>query len=182
MRFLYLIRHGESTALVRGQPALPGDDSPLSPRGSMQAAAVADFLSEKPIELVLSSVLRRAQETAAVLSASCVGSRCYASAMLNEFQLRPDGTGVETTEQGLVRALGFLNPHRPYADGIAVVGHNALLAVLRMSFLNAPWSEGHAAFAELGHCAGLRFDPHHGDECWREVETFTPANTDLALG
>jgi broad specificity phosphatase PhoE len=182
MRLLYLIRHGESTALARNQAARPGDDSPLSPRGRAQAAAVAAFLAEQPIELILSSVLRRAQETAAVLSASRVDCRHYASALLNEFQLRPDGTGVETTEQGLVRGLGFLNSYRPYAEAIAVVGHNALLSVLRLSFLNARWSEGQAAFAALGCCAVLRYDPDRGDECWREVATFVPADSDVAAG
>ena len=63
MMLLYLIRHGESTFNAEGR--IQGQtDAPLSELGRRQSQAVADALAMRPIEVVYSSPLRRALETA----------------------------------------------------------------------------------------------------------------------
>lgn len=175
MKYLYLVRHGHTAVLDGPAPGLPGD-APLSPQGEQQARALAVELRPRTLDLVLSSVYRRAQQTAALLAERAPDPPVpvYASHALNEFFLRPDGAGVETTEQGLVRSLGFLNQFRPYADHIGIVGHNAILTVLRLGLLNAEWSTGQGAFAQPGRCRVLRYDPDQGDGQWREVEVLDP--------
>ena len=61
---LLLVRHGETVANARGH-LLGRADPPLSAIGREQAAAVAAWLP--PADLVVSSPLRRARETAAAL-------------------------------------------------------------------------------------------------------------------
>ncbi len=93
---------------------------------------------------------------------------------LNEYFLRDDFQGVETTEQGLVRSIGFLNQFRPFFDHIAVVGHNSILSTILMSLLNMPFSAGKEAFKRVGTCRTLRYDWAQGDENWREIDWFIP--------
>src|SRR5271166_4238418 len=69
-RRLFLVRHGESDwnieGLVQGQlPAAPG----LTRTGVEQALAAAEALAITAAELVLSSDLRRATETASLIAA-----------------------------------------------------------------------------------------------------------------
>ena len=66
MTTLYLIRHGETewnrNGVYQGQT-----DTDLSPRGLEQARALARRFAAHPLDLVLSSDLRRARRTAAAL-------------------------------------------------------------------------------------------------------------------
>lgn len=60
---LYLIRHGETTFNAEGR--IQGQfDSPLSPVGVRQAEALARAFESRPIEMVFSSPLSRAFDTA----------------------------------------------------------------------------------------------------------------------
>lgn len=65
---LVLVRHGESTwnelRLVQGQ----NDDARLTDRGRQQAVEVAKEFTSKDFDLIVSSDLRRARETAAVIA------------------------------------------------------------------------------------------------------------------
>jgi probable phosphoglycerate mutase len=65
---LYLIRHGQTEANVRGalDTALPGP--PLTELGETQAQAVADAIGDEPIVAVYASQATRAQQTAAPLA------------------------------------------------------------------------------------------------------------------
>lgn len=63
--WLYLIRHGESEANVANAD-LP--DGALTPGGIAQAEALARYLEGESVDLVISSPLRRALQTADVLS------------------------------------------------------------------------------------------------------------------
>ncbi|MDX1961806.1 MAG: histidine phosphatase family protein [Pirellulales bacterium] len=66
---LYLIRHGESVSNAAGR--IQGQlDIPLSDLGQRQSAALARYLSQIPLDAVISSPLRRAAETAAPIAAS----------------------------------------------------------------------------------------------------------------
>ncbi|MBA7483997.1 phosphoglycerate mutase GpmB [subsurface metagenome] len=63
---VYFLRHGESEGnnarIIQGR-----HDLPLSERGLQQAESIADWLADKHIEVVLSSPLKRATQTAEVV-------------------------------------------------------------------------------------------------------------------
>ncbi|MDQ1555676.1 MAG: hypothetical protein QOI02_678 [Actinomycetota bacterium] len=61
--FLYLVRHGEQQDAEYGLP-----DGPLSPRGTRQAAAIAERLSGVPFTGAWHSPLERASETARIMT------------------------------------------------------------------------------------------------------------------
>lgn len=78
---LYLIRHGETAhnAARVLQPA----DTPLSPRGQAQAAALAQRLKPLRLSGILSSDLTRALQTAQAIAAAC-GLPIQTSPLLHE--------------------------------------------------------------------------------------------------
>ncbi|HEY8380459.1 MAG TPA: histidine phosphatase family protein [Nannocystis sp.] len=59
---LWLVRHAESLGNVDGSDG----DTPLSPRGRLQAAALGRRLAGEVFDRVISSPLQRARETAAI--------------------------------------------------------------------------------------------------------------------
>ena len=173
MKYLYLIRHCETKEIAGEQPAHAWNDSALSENGLRQVEKLADRLIQEPVDLFLTSLLQRSQQTAAILNRER-GAPLFSSMALNEYLLRDDHRGVETVDQGLVRSLGFLNEFRPYFDCIAVVGHNSILSTIRASLLNAPFDSGGQAFSLPGTCRALRYDWGKGDENWTEVSSFAP--------
>lgn len=170
---LYLIRHCETRELAGEEPSHPRNDSALSARGMKQAERLAAYLRPQPVDLFLTSLFRRSQQTAEALNRER-GLPVFSSMMLNEYLLRDDYQGVETTEQGLVRSIGFLNQFRPYFDHIAVVGHNSILSTILMSILNIPFAVGREAFERPGMCRVLRYDWTRGEQNWKETDLFTP--------
>lgn len=61
-KYIYIVRHGESTANEKG--LYQGPDAPLSERGRAQATFLAERFARIPVEVILSSTMRRAHETA----------------------------------------------------------------------------------------------------------------------
>ena len=169
---LYLIRHCESREMAGEEPSRPRGDPSLSLNGVRQAERLAGFLRPAPIDLILTSLFQRAQETAAVLNRDR-DIPVFASMALNEYFLRDDGSGVETCEQGLARCQGFLQQFSSYYEHIALVAHNAILATLLRSILNLPFDEARD-FGGPGACRVLRYDYLQGDQNWRCVDSFTP--------
>lgn len=98
----------------------------------------------------------------------------FSGMALNEYFLRDDYRGVEITEQGLVRSMGYLNQFRPYFESIAVVGHNSILSTMLMSLLNMPFDMAKESFNHAGQCRILRYDWAEGDQNWRELGSFVP--------
>jgi broad specificity phosphatase PhoE len=172
MKRLYLIRHGESRELAGEEPPAPRNDSPLSLHGQAQAERLAVFIRPQPLDLILTSLFQRAQQTAAGLNEGR-GVPVLASMALNEYFLRDNGQGGETTEQGLARSMSFLYQFSPYHEHIAVVSHNAILATLLRSLLNLPFDEARD-FGLPGTCRVLRYDWSLGDQNWRQVDQFIP--------
>jgi probable phosphoglycerate mutase len=66
---IHFVRHGETDA-NRRRLALGRADPMLTERGTAQAEALAHRLAAEPIEIVRSSPLRRAQDTAAPIAAA----------------------------------------------------------------------------------------------------------------
>jgi probable phosphoglycerate mutase len=66
MKTIYLVRHGESDINV--SPTWLADDPPgLTQRGKEQAQAIAARVAKLPIDLVLTSTMRRTIETAEII-------------------------------------------------------------------------------------------------------------------
>jgi len=63
---LLLIRHAEPVRIAPGSSPVPADPG-LTPRGRLQAVQLARWLEHEPIDAVVSSPLRRAHETAAIV-------------------------------------------------------------------------------------------------------------------
>ena len=68
MSVIYIVRHGQSLGNLKGGFA-GRTDYPLSELGHKQARMTADYLREKRIDVVLSSTLTRAKQTAEPIAA-----------------------------------------------------------------------------------------------------------------
>jgi 2,3-bisphosphoglycerate-dependent phosphoglycerate mutase len=69
---VFLVRHGESAAVVPGVPVAQADghdDPPLAPEGLEQAERVGERLADQRIDAIYVTPLRRTHETAAPLAA-----------------------------------------------------------------------------------------------------------------
>src|SRR6478736_3274665 len=97
---LYLIRHCQTTQLSGETVAHPRNDAALSQVGSLQAISLEKLLAGKPIDLILTSLFRRSQQTAEAIRARR-SVPVFASMALNEYQLRDDNSGAETTDQAI---------------------------------------------------------------------------------
>src|SRR5687768_16854506 len=67
---LYAVRHGATAANLERPPKLQGcgQDPPLSEEGVAEAAAVRDWLADRPLAAVYTSPLLRAAQTAAAIA------------------------------------------------------------------------------------------------------------------
>ena len=76
---VYFVRHGESLANVNGTAAGAEDDSPLTEKGLRDAQAVAREITKRiatgelHINKIVSSPLRRARQTAEIISQEALG-------------------------------------------------------------------------------------------------------------
>jgi probable phosphoglycerate mutase len=68
MKTVYLVRHGESRANVRGSKYYEGSESPLTEKGLQQAEDIAERSSKLPVDLLVASTMVRAQQTASAIS------------------------------------------------------------------------------------------------------------------
>lgn len=115
---LYFVRHAESEANLNN--AYNSDRDSLSPLGRRQAEAIAKRLSKIPIDLILSSDLIRAEETAAIISEE-IGVKTRYSRLLREWK-RPSvwaGKRVDDPEIKRVSQEMIANINHPtwhYAD------------------------------------------------------------------
>jgi broad specificity phosphatase PhoE len=69
MKTVYLIRHGQTEANTGG-PYF-GDRDKLTTEGRAQAGKVAERCTKLPLEVILSSTMDRAVETAAIIANAC---------------------------------------------------------------------------------------------------------------
>lgn len=127
-------------------------------------------LSSYSVDLVASSLYRRSQQTAEILNAHWQAKSC-ATAALNEYFLREDGSGVESVEEGFVRVSQFINPLRLTFNTVAVVSHNSILSTYLTGLLNLPFQEGKDLFAKLGATYVLEYDWERGDQNWTVKKT-----------
>jgi len=65
MKYIYFVRHGESQA--NAEITGIGMDSPLTEKGREQAGFIAERCKRLPIQVIISSTMNRARETAEVV-------------------------------------------------------------------------------------------------------------------
>ena len=179
MTRVWLVRHGASTA----PPgiAIGVSDPPLSELGRAQARSLAEALASRPLVRVISSDLKRALETAAMIAARH-GLVVESSAALREIDFgawegrdlsglwledsaaarsweldlrdtpRSFGENVSDLER---RIAAFWQAAQPAAGEIAIVGHGGSLAALRSLISHEPISQSLASRLELGAMIGL---------------------------
>ena len=66
MKNIYFLRHGQTELNRKGVHQFP--DTPLSDKGRRQAGAIARKLEDVPIDIIISSPLERAKETADIVA------------------------------------------------------------------------------------------------------------------
>ena len=103
-RRLYLLRHGQTDWNLEGRVQGGGHDTQLNARGRDQAGLVAEELAAVPLDLVASSHLARAGQTAAAVAALHPAARRWESAGFGEMRFgelegrRIHGTSAEVEE------------------------------------------------------------------------------------
>jgi len=65
---IFIARHGETEYNRLDRMQGRGIDQPLNKTGRMQAKAIADYLSDKAVDHIIASSLRRSMETAEIIS------------------------------------------------------------------------------------------------------------------
>lgn len=95
MKTVYFVRHGESegNADFRYQAS----ETPLTERGREQARLIAERCTRLPIDVIISSTMSRAQETAAIIAAR-TGLAVEPSDFFRERRLPKELTGRLRTE------------------------------------------------------------------------------------
>lgn len=152
---LLVIRHAE--AVERG-PGIAEEDRWLTPRGRESFCASGRIIARrgKPPELIASSPLVRAVQTAEILAA-CLG---YGGELVISRELAP---GFD--RNGLARLLAV----RPEARNLVVVGHEPDLGLVLAALLGreepVPLRKGMAVALELDQAKGtalVRWVVHKG--------------------
>jgi len=149
------------------------NDSPLSEKGIEQAGRLAEHYKDGKIDLILTSLFQRTQKTAEILN-KYHDVPIFSNMALNGYFLRDDGAGVEGTEQGLARSMGFLLQFRPYYNYIAIVSHDGTLRTLLMDLLKIHFEDLNNYFKNPGESHLFRFDWKEGDKIWKIIDSFTP--------
>ena len=125
-RRLVLLRHGQTDWNARGKMQGGGFDIELNDSGREQAAAVAAVLRQIPLDVVASSHLARASQTADIIhpfhpSAVRVSKREFGEMRFGQFEgtaLRgPESTEEMRTEYELANSQLLVDVHAKYPGG-----------------------------------------------------------------
>ena len=87
MKKVYFVRHGESERNANGM--VSSNDTSLTDKGREQAVAASERCAKLPIEVILSSEMKRAKETADIISQK-IGTKIEIFPFLHE-RRRPSG-------------------------------------------------------------------------------------------
>lgn len=113
---LYFLRHGESAGNVARIPQGRAD-FPLSPKGREQAVAAARWFADQELDLVLSSPLQRASETAEIIAREAGLRPIHVRDELNEVDIGPF-TGITWDEAGALYPAMKRRFHTHSWDGV----------------------------------------------------------------
>lgn len=119
MKTVYFIRHGETEGNIG--KVFQASNTPLTERGLEQAAVVAERCAKLPVEAMITSSMKRAQQTAEIISKK-IGRTFEASQLFSEAKRPTALMGRSTTEpeaQDMERAWmrGYLGEGPKVEDG-----------------------------------------------------------------
>lgn len=158
MKVVYFVRHGESRANVEKVFAGSRYDVPLTAAGLQQAKATGVLLRDKPIDIIVSSPLQRAKQTAECIAEE-IGytEKLHLQPLLKERDFG-EATGkswssgigervdtgdikdMETVEQLAVRMQQVLDWFKVVEGEYAlVVGHGTVEAMLQTIYIGKPY-------------------------------------------
>jgi broad specificity phosphatase PhoE len=145
---LYFLRHGQSQANINGLFAGQKENSPLTDLGKQQAQAAGEALQNANIGKIVSSPLKRTQETAAIVAKSLGITNITTDDRLMEYDMG-ELTGTPNkavSSRELISAKGAENPdafqHRVVAalreysqadEAILLVSHAGVGRVIEAS-------------------------------------------------
>ncbi len=168
MKKIILTRHTEKDGKHKEKL-----DNPLTEHGIEQAKNIAKFLDNHPYEIVFTSLMRRASETAEVINYD-KKIKIIKSMAFNEYYIRNDDENVETTEMGITRSLGKLYSIADIYDSILIVAHNSINKTILQRLLNIGYDESQEFFKNYGETVVLRYDWEKGDDRWVIEDRYTP--------
>jgi uncharacterized phosphatase len=119
MKTIYFVRHGESEANAAGISAGGGLDVNLTLNGKDQAKRVGETLKNKQIDLIVSSPMKRAYDTAAIV-AQAIGydpNKIVVSKLFTERHLG-DLTGTKNELMKTYYDAGMLPPSVETTDAL----------------------------------------------------------------
>ncbi|MFI7742262.1 histidine phosphatase family protein [Kocuria rhizosphaericola] len=154
MRRLFLIRHGETSQNREGR-MVSTQDPPLSPEGQRQIQTLAPYLMRWPIEAIITSPMRRCQETAELLAGGRNGLISV------DERLREIGFGaIEGLTPAEIDQAGLGDIFRSWRQGYPVrypEGAESFdAAAERMSSAYREVTEQHDCAVIVGHSHSLR--------------------------
>lgn len=175
MRQVILVRHTETELIASGNNGAKRNDSPLSEFGKKQAEEIKEFIKSKKynFQVVFTSLFQRALDTGKIISI-INNSQVVPTSSFNEYFVRDDHSGVESTEAGAARTMAKIYSLSDVFNEIVLVGHASINKTILQSFTNMEFSQTENYFNKLGEVHILRYDWKKGDQNWKILDSFIP--------
>jgi len=116
---IYLVRHGESIANAKGIHQGQKIDTSLSKKGLEQAQKIAERLKDEDFEIIYSSDLKRAYETAKEIA------KFHNSKIVKDKRLR-EKADEEENENLIERVKDFLKDVKKHKGNVLIVAHGGI--------------------------------------------------------
>ena len=171
MKKIILVRHTEKQIIPNFSHV--ESDSSITMKGVEQAHEIKDFLKSTEYDVVFTSLLKRAIETAEIIN-EIHNRHVYKTNAFNEYLLRANGDNVEGTNMGVARSMTKLYSLSDQYDTILLVSHSSIGQTIIQSLLNLEWEVAQTYFNNYGDTYILRYDKSFGDNKWKVIDSFTP--------
>ena len=180
---IYFVRHGESEGNAMGETSafcIPNEwlDPPLTEKGRQQARETAEKLRDKKIDVVVTSKLKRAQETGKIINkyhgvsvievdelnerrddrAEVVerGDREWHNSFDFGYEANPDIENLEKFRDRVISAIEKVRNEFGDKD-VLVVAHHGVSHIFRRYFNGEPW-EGNIRITMMRNAEVVEFD------------------------
>jgi probable phosphoglycerate mutase len=108
MNKIYLVRHGENRANLTKEFSCKYVDYPLTAKGRLQASQIGQFLLQKAIDIIYSSPLKRAMETATIIgkmiNREIIVSESFREINVGELEQKPVSKLIWANYQNVIQA------------------------------------------------------------------------------
>ncbi len=170
MKHFYFFRHGQTIENCNGTKYSKKDDSHLTKDGIKQSKELAEYLSDKKLDIIYSSPLNRALETAEIVTQKYNNLSIITNELLGEsiFGFRTDND-IKTQEKinlTFSKIIKFLKEEAIECkfNNIAVSSHGSITRALC-------WATGYKADV-IKNCQCFHFSFENNE--WQFIEIFIP--------